>query len=446
MARVLRDHNSARPRKRTRQRGHTSGGGAFRRSGRSQGGGSAASPALLRGWEPIIPAVPGPLSPAVILPTFGAEIPHTLRFGSTTPALTELADALRQEKIIRPGDWTGNLVETIEQGIQRWYFQEMGMGQNRFMRLDLLYTDDTNGDQDDDGNYHLMEGYKSGNWEKHWGRDGAEDSQIGMFALGCGSPERGDEIYGQNLFVGARVAELNALATGAGYSVFGLIRDSLGRVVQTADPKWGAHVLDYTGGFRSIEADDPGYSEPSGGYYFGTPQYSDKQREAIFTRTKQRYRAKFPRGVWTAKWKPAPVRKALRQNPRHELREILEAALDLGALWESFESHADERLKYPNEWDTWNTDGEELTHPIILRWHKDDQLGRVYDEYMQCAMENAGFTTIIFKRGFQTDHPESIRVCLAGLKTAVEVITRGDRLLSMLHQSPEEQVRVEVRI
>jgi PRTRC genetic system protein F len=338
--------------------------------------------------------------------------------------------------ILRETDWCGTLAESFLSGLGRWFDREMGGAQWRHLRLSLLFTDDADGTDDtlDDEVAALVAPLCSWGWRScyHY----PKEAQVGWFALTCGQTWDCESHEAQEVCVGERITALNALYPGAGYSVLGLLASALG-TVNGVTPEWGLRWVKWNGGFSGRDDDDPEIDALA----WERPDSAEKAQRHE-ERCLSRYRRGLPRGVWTAKWRAAPVRRALRRcglgTAEEELAEILQGALDLAGL-----DPRVRKLNGLNELGAFMGHGEELVAPVLVRWNRDDLLTRAYDDYIHSSMETSGYTLTTFARGFAAEAPESIRKCLDGLTLAVETVSRCDRLLDLLHTPARERVRVQ---
>lgn len=387
-------------------------------------------------------------------------MPYTVSLASEDAALADLAEGLLAERILKSTDWAGDLAQSIEDGLRRWFFLEMEVGSMKLLAFDLLYTDNVEcasaeGEAGDDPGHYYLDGY-AGRWVKEYGRPSKKDEpspQVGTFVLGCGDGLY-NEYYGSVVFVGRAVAALNLIYPGAGYAVFGLAQDMLRDTVGIAGPEWGLRLLRWMGGFRSGDGLELDYAEPRFAARTTAPKLTQKQVDRAANRHYEqsvlKFRRQAPRGFFTAAWRPKPAQRALKllagspAGSSHPLlREALETAVELAAHVEALP--AAERFSL-NEWSFFNSEGEELTPPALLRWDRDDLLGRLFDDYIEMAAENAGWTTMVWHKGWQAGQPETLRRCLRGLRYTARTLVLCDRILNCLHTYSQEPVENRVRV
>ncbi|MGV3720868.1 MAG: hypothetical protein ACO1SX_08155 [Actinomycetota bacterium] len=391
------------------------------------------------------------------IPRLGKDVPLELRLNpDNQQATAAIVGALLDEGILQESDWKGSLSSSLQSGLVRWV-HELGAGDLHIIRPELSYLDDISASAE--------MGYGFGAYEASWRNafDGDRLAQggcaVGGFALSFGDASWGGDRaeWGQEVVMKPRIQQLEKLQKGAGWSVYALARDALNGTVLCACPRWCADFLRYSG----IHDTDYGTDAPLPADIEDEELLDDP--EAVMTY--ERFSAGMPDEFFGAKWDPKPIQQIIRRRRRMptpdrscparswgespEIAELLNVALELAAL-------AEGRPPEPNQWGYFfGHNGQELAHPVLLRWSERDAVHRVWDDYLEGAHCCEGVTEITWIHGFQVDRPDTIREAARALAYTLRVVIKVDRLLQLLHEpdslasrlaQTEAPVRIQVQL
>ena len=383
------------------------------------------------------------------------SVPRELWFGTdSSRAAAEIAAVMLDHGILRESDWSewgafppgaprvmGAMETVVSAGLNRWVNEELGCGELRFVRPELVYTDNIEGE--DENGFGLGWCVSTG-WANAYdpGRNPSDNPQAGAFLLAVGDTTWGGDYgqWGTDCFLGTRIQQLESLRRGAGWSVYGLVREALRRTVTACHADGCYDFLQDIGAFSSeYQADD--------------------EEGGVGPMTTERFTAAFPEQLFRAEWDRGLVERTITAYRRGKVRKnahypdatllaILEAALQLADVYEPLDwKYVRCHLDYFHRGDAIFP-----AHPARLRWSEDDPIDRVWDDWLECLADGGDLSDIVWANAFAVDRPDSIRRSLQDLAETLRVVGRADRLLQLLHQPTslanrlDDGERVEVRI
>ncbi|HEY3281560.1 MAG TPA: hypothetical protein VGN26_04750 [Armatimonadota bacterium] len=295
---------------------------------------------------------------------------------------------------LHPDDWTGDLGESLRQGLQRWV--DSIEREHQVLDLSLSYTDD---------------------FYRVYGADGSvcsstdlarQEGPVGVLALQAGD-------YTQ-VTVGHKVLGLERAYRGLGYQVLRVLDLALWRSVRCASPSWAE---------EQVRCNLENY---------GSPQ--EARAEGLLSMT--RFHQSVPPGACGSKLDRERLRRGLGRNLLEEQRQMVETALALLPWLDADEDDVGDQM-----W-TLDDNGEPVL-PVGLRWSEHDFMGALIDDYHNMIAQGSE-TYLVWARWFSLDHPETLTECVGALRQVLEALALCDRLLGLLDSTIPAEVASETLV
>lgn len=145
------------------------------------------------------------------VPSLPDDTPWQYSIATSLDTVATFASVLLQRDIIRGGDWTGDLQESVTNGLERWANTVLGGYSLEYLNIIIIYTDDV-GQLYFEHEEWLEEAQNSDHIDKGCDKYGA----FALETISCDMCE-----------VGGKIEVLNSLYPNAGYACLQVVQDAL---------------------------------------------------------------------------------------------------------------------------------------------------------------------------------------------------------------------------
>jgi PRTRC genetic system protein F len=335
-------------------------------------------------------------------------IPSTIPTGFTVDAPKDImhvvAEGMLAEGMLEEEDWDTDLGLTgsVMLGLRRWTLDNLRGGCESDIPWPMLPS------------YEIGIG---GHCADEWQVSVRDD--IGGLALLLNDQERICTI----VTVGKQVFRLENWQEGAGESVLATLYHGLRITVGEASPPWALSIVEHWWEGRDLGELNPETNEP-------------------YEMNPSEFRRQFPRIALKPRWRARSMREAKTRaeevGSEDWRAQAVLAAWELRRVVEQWRRAVKRGTCRGDDTRYYEAD---YVPPVLLRWEEEDEVGRIYDDIGEMAMQ-VGISPCAWLAQFPSGDVEGVQQAARSLRYCLAVVTLCDTLLSLLDEPVQERVMV----